>query len=168
MCATIAGFQLWRVGERRIVQNMLGRRLGSGAAIAGAVALSASLAAQTPADRSPERPRLILRALPSVAISPARIVFVAELQGGSDDFQEFYCPTIAWEWGDDTRSESNADCEPFETGKTVIKRRYSKEHVFRREGPYKVYFHIKRKDKTVASASAVIQVQPGAGSRDPF
>jgi hypothetical protein len=125
------------------------------------------LAAQAPADRAPERPKVILRALPSVAISPARVVFVAELQGGSDDFQDFYCPTIAWECDDDTRSESSSDCEPFESGKTVIKRRYSKEHVFRREGPYKIYFHMKRKDKIIASASAVIQVQPGAG-RDPF
>jgi hypothetical protein len=153
---------------RRIVQNVYARRLVSGATVAAALAFCTALDAQTPADRAPERPRLILRALPSVAIAPARVVFVAELQGGADDFQEYYCPTIAWEWNDDTRSESSADCEPFEAGKTVIRRRYTKEHVFRREGPYKIYFHMKRKDKTIASASAVIQVQPGAFSRDPF
>ena len=150
------------------MQNVLGRRVASGVAAAALLVLSGSLAAQSAGDRAPERPRLILRALPSVAIAPARIVFVAEIQGGSDFFQEFYCPTIAWEWNDDTRSEATSDCEPFEESKTAIKRRYSKEHVFRREGPYKVYFHMKRKDKTIASASAVIQVQPGAYSRDPF
>jgi hypothetical protein len=132
------------------------------AAISIALASSALLVAQ----QRGERPRVILRALPSVAVSPARIVLIAELQGGSDDFEEYYCPTISWEWGDDTRSESSSDCEPYEPGKSAIRRRYTKEHVFRREGPYKVYFHMKRKDKILGSASATIQVQPGAGGRD--
>ena len=35
------------------------------------------------------------------------------------------------------------------------------QHTFKREGLYKVYFHLKRKDKTIASASVTIQVQPG-------
>jgi hypothetical protein len=53
------------------------------------------------------------------------------------------------------------DCDPYESGKSQIRRRFTTEHVFRRPGQFKVYFHLKRKDKTVASASATLQVQPG-------
>jgi hypothetical protein len=109
-----------------------------------------------------DRPRLVLRALPSVAVSPARIIFTAELVGGSDEFEDYYCPEIEWDWDDGTHSESAIDCEPFEAGKTTIRRRYTVQHVFRHEGPYKVYFHMKRKEKTVASTSVTVQVQPGA------
>jgi hypothetical protein len=100
-----------------------------------------------------------------VAVAPARIVMTAELVGGTADLEEFYCPTIEWAWGDDTVSESTVDCEPYESGKSEIKRRYTVQHLFRRGGSYKVYFHLKKKDKTIASASATVQVQPGG---EPF
>ena len=54
-----------------------------------------------------------------------------------DDFEEYYCPTIDWEWGDDTTSESTADCEPYEAGKSEIKRRFTVEHVFRHGGNFR-------------------------------
>jgi hypothetical protein len=114
-----------------------------------------------------ERPKLGLRAQPSVAVAPARVVLTAELQGGSDDFEEYYCPTIEWQWGDDTTSESTNDCEPFEAGKSQIRRRYSVQHVYRRNGSFRVYFHMKRNGKILGSASTVIQVQPGLDS-GPF
>ena len=117
-------------------------------------------------EQEAKRPKVTLRAQPPVGVAPARVVLTAELQGGSDDFEEYYCPTIEWEWGDDTRSESTADCDPFESGKSQIKRRYTVEHVFRREGLYKIYFHMKRKDKVLGSASATIHLQPGAASDD--
>jgi hypothetical protein len=108
------------------------------------------------------RPKISLRAQPPIGVSPFRVVLTGELQGGADDFEEYYCPTIEWAWGDDTTSESTLDCEPYEAGKSQIKRRFTVEHLFRRPGLYKVYFHLKRKDKLVASASTTIQVQPGA------
>ncbi len=109
-----------------------------------------------------KRPKVTLRAQPPVGLAPFRAVLTGELQGGADDFEEFYCPSIEWAWGDDTTSESTLDCEPYEAGKSQIKRRFTVEHTFRREGVYKVYFHLKRKDKLLASASVTIQVQPGA------
>jgi hypothetical protein len=109
-----------------------------------------------------KRPKLSLRAQPPVGVAPARVVLTGELQGGADDFEEYYCPTIEWAWGDDTTSESTLDCEPYESGKSQIKRRFTVEHTFRRQGVFKVYFHLKRKDKLLASASTTIQVQPGA------
>ena len=109
-----------------------------------------------------KRPKISLKAQPPVGVAPFRVVFTGELQGGADDFEEYYCPTVEWEWGDLTTSESTLDCEPYEAGKSQIKRRFTIEHTYRNAGAYKVYFHLKRKDKSLASASTTIQVQPGA------
>lgn len=117
---------------------------------------------ETPKQVEAKRPKVNLRAQPMVGVTPFRVVLTGELQGGADDFEEFYCPTIEWAWGDDTTSESTLDCEPYEAGKSQIKRRFTVEHTFRRAGMYKVYFHLKRKTKLVGSASTTIQVQQGA------
>ena len=66
-----------------------------------------------------------------------------------DDFAEFYCPTVEWIWGDDTRAESSADCDPYEAGKSEIRRRYSVNRVFQTAGNFKVEFRLKQKDKVV-------------------
>jgi hypothetical protein len=108
------------------------------------------------------RPRLTLRARPSVAATPARVVFTAELVGGANDFEEYYCPSVEWAWGDETTSESTYDCEPYEAGKSELRRRFTGEHTFRRPGTYKVYLRLKRGDKTVANTSVNVQVRPGA------
>ena len=71
-------------------------------------------------------------------MSPLRVVASsAELIGGANDSEEFYCPTIEWDWGDGTQSESSVDCEPYEAGKSEIKRRFTVSHVFR-AGMFKV------------------------------
>mgnify|MGYP001298674479 CR=1 FL=1 len=119
------------------------------------------LAQKSGKDQESKRPKLGLRALPSIGIAPVRVSFTADLAGGDDDFEEYYCPTIRWEWGDDTTSESAADCEPFEAGQSQIKRRFTAQHVFSRAGSYKVYFHLRRKNKTLVAASIVIQIQSG-------
>ena len=128
---------------------------------AGLVAAHQSNDKDSGKQNEPKRPKITVRAQPTVGVAPFRVVLTGELQGGDDDFAEYYCPTIEWEWGDDTSSESTLDCEPYEAGKSQIKRRFTIEHLFRREGVYKVYFHLKRKDKLLASASVTIQVQPG-------
>ena len=110
-----------------------------------------------------KRPKFTLKAQPQYGLSPARIVLTAELVGGDDDFQDYYCPTIGWDWGDDTSSESTTDCAPFEPGKTEIKRRFTVQHTFRRAGAYKVYVRLKQKTREVATTSTTIQIQPGAG-----
>ena len=79
-----------------------------------------------------------------MAVAPARVVLTAELVGGANDFEEYYCPTISWDWGDDTTSESTVDCEPYEAGKSEIKRRFTVQHIFRQEGSQKVFFRLKR------------------------
>jgi hypothetical protein len=113
------------------------------------------------------RPRINLRAQPVVGVSPARIVLTAELVGGSNDYEEYYCPTVSWEWGDDTKSESTVDCEPYEAGKSEIKRRFTIEHIFREPGARKVFFRLKRGNKEVAAAWVTVQVRPGASPFQP-
>lgn len=108
-----------------------------------------------------KRPKATLKINPQMVVAPGRVTLTAELVGGSDDFEEYYCPSIEWAWGDDTSSESTADCEPYEAGKSQIKRRYTTQHVFRRAGTFKVYFKMKSKDRIVGTATATLQVQPG-------
>jgi hypothetical protein len=131
-----------------------------------AILASSPIAARQKSDKSSKeqdakRPKLSLRAQPQIAVAPARITLTAELTGGPDDYQEFYCPSVEWEWGDDTTSESTTDCEPYEAGKSQIKRRYTVQHEFRRAGSYRIFLHLKQKDRGLASASATVQVQPG-------
>ena len=111
-------------------------------------------------DANDPRPKVSLRAQPVIAMAPARVVFTAELTGGANDFEDFYCGAVEWEWGDGTKSESSSDCAPYEPGKSEIKRRFTVEHVFR-AGVYRVMFHLKRHDKAVGNATINIQVRPG-------
>ena len=115
-----------------------------------------------------KRPKITLKAQPLIAMAPARVVLTAELVGGDDDFEDFYCPAIEWEWGDGTKSESSADCAPYEPGKSEIKRRFTVEHWFRlgRPSGYRVTVHLKRRDKSVGAATVNVQVRPGL--RDGF
>jgi len=109
-----------------------------------------------------QRPKLSLKAQPNVGIAPARVVLTAELTGGANDFQEYYCPTVLWDWADGTESESTFDCEPYEAGKSEIKRRYTVTHTFR-AGAHKIWVRLKRNDRLLASANVTIQIQPGRG-----
>jgi hypothetical protein len=131
-----------------------------GLAIAAGPAASQQKPESEPKE-SERRPRITLRAQPPVGLTPARVVFTAELVGGANDFEDYYCPTVVWEWGDDTTSESTFDCEPYEAGKSEIRRRFTVEHTYRRSGGYKVFFRLKRRDKTVLSTSVNVQIRPG-------
>lgn len=110
-----------------------------------------------------KKPSLSLKATPAVSFAPARIVVVAEVKGGANDHEEFYCPTAEWEWGDLTTSTAEADCEPYEPGKSQIKRRYTVEHRFRNPGSYRIRLLLKKGDKVIGQANALVQVRPGLG-----
>src|SRR5262245_48769202 len=127
-----------------MLTRSLHRRLFTTAACVCLAGGTLVLTAQNSDKDTPDarRPKVTLRAQPSVGVAPVRVVFTGELAGGSDDFEEYYCPSIEWQWGDDTSSESTLDCDPYEAGKSQIKRRFTVEHMFRREGVYKVYFHL--------------------------
>ena len=133
-------------------------------AAVGGLVLAQQKNEKSPKEQESKRPKVTLRLQPQVAIAPARVALTVEISGGSDDFEEYYCPSISWEWGDLTSSDSSTDCEPYEAGKSQIKRRYATQHVFRRPGTYKLYFHLKLKDRILGSASATLHVQPGVSS----
>ncbi len=108
-----------------------------------------------------KRPSLSLKLSPLLAAAPAKVRAVVEVRGGANDYEDFYCPTLEWDWGDDTRSEATQDCEPYEAGRSEIRRRFTADHTFQHGGNYKVMFRMKRKDKIVIATSANIQVRPG-------
>lgn len=126
--------------------------------------LTAAMAAQKsapPKDKDQDkRPALKLTARPPIGMSPARVVLTVDLNGGPNDAEDYYCPTIEWDWGDGTTSESTSDCDPYQPGKSEIRRRYTIDHVFR-AGNYRVAFRIKKRDKMVASATVMIEIRPG-------
>ena len=109
---------------------------------------------------------LSLKLTPPVGFSPLRVRVAADVRGGADDQQDFYCPGVAWDWGDGTVSESSEDCDPYQAGKSVIRRRFTAEHIFRQAGAYQVTLRLKQKDKTIAVSSANVQVRGGV--RDEF
>ena len=110
-----------------------------------------------------KKPSLSLKATPAVSFAPSRVVVVAEVKGGSNDFEEFYCPTVEWEWGDLTTSTAEADCDPYEAGKSEIKRRYTVEHHYKNPGGFKIVLRFKKGLRVVAAASTMVQVRPGLG-----
>ena len=89
------------------------------------------------------------------------MILTAELKGGPDDAEELYCAAVEWEWGDGTKSQSNVDCEPYEKGKSEIKRRYVIDHTFQTGNNYRVDFRLKQKNKVVASGQTNVTVRPG-------
>ena len=119
--------------------------------------------AQAPAPAEPKKPTLSIRATPPVGFSPLRVRAAVELRSGSDDYADFYCATIEWDWGDGTISENTSDCNPYEAGKSTIQRRYSADHIYRQGGAYRIVFRLKQKTKAVASTTTNIQVRSGAG-----
>jgi hypothetical protein len=108
------------------------------------------------------KPNISVKASPVIAFSPARVVVTADLKGGANDYEDFYCPSIEWEWGDGTTSEQTIDCDPYEAGKSEIKRHFSASKVFQISGDYRVQFKIKKKDKTIAVGSTDVKIRPGA------
>lgn len=108
-----------------------------------------------------KRPSLSLRAAPAVAFAPARILLTAEVRGGPDDFEDLYCPTVEWEWGDGTSSSATADCAPYSAGQSQIRRRYTVEHIYRQPGSFRVQLRLKKGTRVTGFANTAVQVRPG-------
>ena len=110
-----------------------------------------------------KKPKISLKANPAMGVSPVRVVVTADITGGANDNEELYCAAVEWQWGDETRSINNADCDPYEAGKSEIKRRFTADHVYRQAGEYRVQFRLKKKDKTIGAGSTSVRVRPGLG-----
>ncbi len=121
------------------------------------------VALQARAQGGNKKPSLSLKATPAVSFAPARVVVVAEVKGGANDNEEFYCPTLEWEWGDLTTSTAEADCDPYSPGTSEIKRRYTVEHRFKDPGSFRIRLLLKKGAKVIATANTLVQVRPGLG-----
>jgi len=128
------------------------------------LSLGVALYAQKSGDD--KKPSLSLKATPVTGFAPLRVRLTVDVRGGSDDNQDYYCPSVEWEWGDDLNSGNSEDCAPYEAGKSEIRRRYTAEHVFRNEGTYRVTLRLKQKTRVVAMGTATVEVRPGV--RDSF
>jgi hypothetical protein len=135
--------------------------LCGGAALLTAGVCLAAQDAQPKSKTEPKRPQLSLKATPGTGMVPIRISATAELKGGDDDFQDYYCPTIEWNWGDGTVSEYSNDCEPYEAGKAQIRRRFTASHTYKRAGAYRISFRLKRKDKVVTATTTPVRLLGG-------
>ena len=111
-----------------------------------------------------KQPSLSLRATPPIGFSPLRVRLAVDVRGGSDDYADFYCASVEWDWGDGTMSESSSDCEPYEAGKSTIQRRFTAEHVYRQRGSFRVVFRLKQKTRVVGAANTSVQVRAGLGA----
>jgi len=139
---------------------------------AAASVMSAFSPVEEPAGTQNKKPSITVKANPPVGFSPLRVVLTAELKGGANDYEDFYCASVEWDWGDDTRSENKADCEPYEPGKSEIKRRYAADHTFRNpsidmtapNGPlqFRVKFLLKQKNKVVGSGQTTVELRGGS------
>jgi hypothetical protein len=129
----------------------------------GAALIIPSNALRASAQGGNKKPSLSLKASPAVSFAPARIVVVAEVKGGANDFEEFYCPSVEWEWGDLTTSTAEADCEPYTAGKSEIKRRYTVEHRYKNPGGFRIVLRLKKGTKIIATANTLVQVRAGLG-----
>ena len=131
-------------------------------AAATALAVMGALAVAHAADQpKPKKPKITIRSSPAMAFTPATLTFTAELKDGDNDFEEFYCAEIEWDWDDVTRSESSDDCEPYEKGKSEIRRRFTIQHKYTTASNYDVQFRLKQRGKVVAVARTRVTIRPG-------
>ena len=110
-----------------------------------------------------KKPSLSLKATPPVGFTPLRVVVSVDVKDGDDDYADFYCAGVEWDWGDGTISENSSDCDPYEPGKSTIRRRFTADHIYRQPGQFKVVFKLKQKTKQVAAVSTNVQVRGGVG-----
>jgi hypothetical protein len=109
-------------------------------------------------DKDTAKTSLSLRATPAMAFAPARITLTAQLKGEVGDKEDFYCPTVEWEWGDGTISQSSGDCEPFQPNKSDIQKSFMTQHVYKTGGEYEVKIRLKKAERVVAMGTASLNI----------
>jgi hypothetical protein len=125
--------------------------------------LSATVFAQKPDDKSKDKPpTLTVRSSPAVVFAPGRVVVTAEFKGGPDDYEDYYCPKIEWDWADGSTSTAEYDCDPYQAGKSQIRRRYTQDHTYREPGSYEVTFRLKQGSKVVVAGRVTVDVRGDA------
>lgn len=132
----------------------------AGLLVAGVFTTGRTVRAQQ-SNNDTKKPSLSLRVTPPVGFAPLKTRLVVEVRGGADDYEDFYCPTIEWDWGDGTVSANAEDCDPYEAGKSMIKRRFAIDHTFQQPGSFRIAFRLKKRDRVVGMSSVNVQVRAG-------
>jgi hypothetical protein len=114
---------------------------------------------RTNEQQSTERPSLSLRVRSESNSRRGLVRASLEIRGGSDNYEEFYCPALEWDWGDDTFSEAKRDCEPYEADKSMIKRWFRGQHTYHESGVFKVTLRLKKRGQVVGLATSNVQIQ---------
>src|SRR5256885_1343495 len=70
--------------------------------------------ATAPHHAAAQKPRLSFKPTPPAGIAPPPGDPVLDVGGGPNDYGDFYCPTVQWDWDDGTISETSEDCDPYE------------------------------------------------------
>ena len=108
-----------------------------------------------------KKPSVALKATPPLGFAPLKVRVVVDLKGGANDYADFYCANVEWDWADGTTSGSSEDCQPYEAGKSTIQRRFTAEHTFREGGEYEIAFRLKQKSRIVAYSKGTVRVRSG-------
>lgn len=138
-------------------------------ALTAATFLSLALAPSAEPDDKKGKPSISIKASPAMGFAPLRVVMSADVKGGADDYEEFYCATVEWDIisldgrGDGNKSEQRLECDPYEPGKSEIKRRYIREQIFKYPGEYTIRFSLKQKNKVVGGGRTSLRVRGGLG-----
>jgi len=130
-----------------------------------------ALALTTAVAAAADKPKLRVKANPTMAFSPARIVVTGDVTGGAENDPQLYCLGVEWDWDDGTKSGDSADCEPFEAGKSEIKRHFTTDHTYRIEDQtattntidyrdFHVQLRLKKNGKVVVSGGTTVKVKP--------
>ncbi len=139
------------------------KKLAPAAILAFCVAFSFAGSKKSTDPKDTGKTALTLRATPAMAFAPARISLSAQLKNAPVDNEEFYCPTVQWDWGDGTISESSSDCDPFQPNKSEIQTSFTVQHVYNLGGEYTVRLSLKKADKVVALATASLNITRALG-----
>ena len=137
-------------------RSILSHRLAGGAILAIVSLCAFPAAARRTADD--HAPKLALRITPALAMSPADVRITLEITGGADDYQDYYCPKVEWQWGDGTTSDQEPDCDPYVKGKSSIQRVYSMSHHYIDTGTLDVRVNLLQDKKVVGSIAGQVRL----------
>ena len=111
-----------------------------------------------------KKPSLAFKATPPVGLVPLKVRVVVDVKGGANDYEDFYCATVEWDWADGNISGGGEDCDPYQAGKSEIRRRFTADHTFREEGDYEIAFRLKQKNRVVAYSKGTVRVRGGSSN----
>lgn len=119
----------------------------------------AAPALEPPQVAAAEKPKLTLKASPSIGSPSTLFLFRATLTGGQES-EELYCLTAEWIWEEQADSSLNeSDCPAYKEGETPIERTFTEEQSFRTAGSHLVRLVLHKGDRDIASAGTTVTIR---------